>query len=102
MSLGRFSERDTSIENHRLALAVEGAATGPDLRFSGVEGRRERDGQWFPFCQIATANMTPIFWPVPIAEWMQLIKKVVVVQVIDRAVRIIHPMRGSRKVKNGA
>src|SRR6266852_1437753 len=102
MSLGRFSRSDAGVKNHRLSLAVDCTATGPDFRLTCLAGRPERDGQRFPFRQIAAADVPPVFRPALITERMQLIEEMIKTFVINGAVRIIDPLGRSCDVKNRA
>ncbi|SRR6266487_1111568 len=56
----------------------------------------------FPFHEVTTADVPPVFRTTAIAERMQLVEEVIETFVIDRAVRIIDPLGGSRDVKNWA
>ncbi len=100
MSLGRFSWSDAGVKNHRLSLAVNRAATGPDFRLTRLARRPERDGQRFPFGQIAAADVPPVFRPALVAERMQLIEEMIKTSVINGSVRIIHPLGRNCDVKN--
>src|SRR6185437_14031543 len=53
-----------------------------------------------PLCQVATAHVTPVFYPACVAERIQLIEEMVKALVKDRAVRIVDPLRGRCDVKN--
>ncbi len=68
MSLGGFSRSDAGVKNHGLSQAVDRAATGPDFRLTRLAGRPERDGQRFPFGEIAAADVPPVFRPASVAE----------------------------------
>src|SRR6266550_1802329 len=96
----RFPASDAGVKDHRLTLAIDRAATGPDFRFTGFTGRPERDGQMLPFRQITTANVSPVFRAAAIAERMQLIEEMIKTFVKNRAIRIVDPLGRSRDVKN--
>src|SRR2546427_261773 len=56
----------------------------------------------FPFHQVTTADMSPVFRTAAIAEWMQLVEEVIKSFVKDRAVRIVDPLGRGGDVKNWA
>src|SRR5206468_5126723 len=99
---GGFAGRDAGVKSHWLTFAIDRAATGPDLRFPRLTGRRQRDGKMFPFHEVTTADMSPVFRSAAITERMQLVEQVIKTLVIDRAVRIVDPLGRGRDVKNGA
>src|SRR5207247_9368927 len=100
MVKGRFVGTDTGIKTHRLAQAIDRAATGPNLRLSPVAGRRKRDGEMLPFRQVAAPNVPPVFRATAITERVQLVEEVIITFVINRAVRIVDPLRGRGDVKD--
>src|SRR5437879_3618921 len=100
MVKGRFVGTDTGIKTHRLAQAIDRAATGPDLRLPRVAGRRERDGQMLPFRQVATPDVPPVFRATAITERMQLVEEVIKTLVENGTVRIVDPLRWSDDVKD--
>src|SRR5581483_3537509 len=98
---GGTVEGDAGVEDHRLSVAVDRAATGPDALLLAVGGGTERNGEALPISEIAAANVAPVFWAVAIAERIELIKQVVPTVVIDGAIGIVHPLGGSSDMKNG-
>jgi len=53
-----------------------------------------------PAGQIAAANVAPIFGTAAVAEWVQLIKQVVIALIVDGTVGIVDPLGRSGDVKN--
>src|SRR5882724_923719 len=102
MSLGGFSRSDAGVKNHGLSQAVDRAATGPDFRLPRLAGRPERDGQGFPFGEIAAAGVSPVFRPAFVAERIELIEEMVKTPVINGAVWIIDPLGRGCDMKNRA
>ena len=101
MGLGGFA-RDAGVKNHRIAIAVDGAATGPNTGFAALRGGPESDRQPFPFYQVTAANVSPILGAIAVTEGIQLIEKVIVAVVIDRAIWIVHPLGRRNNVEDRA
>src|SRR5260221_8220666 len=102
MGLGGFSRSDAGVKNHGLSQAVDRAATGPDFRLTRLAGRPERDGQGFPFREIAATGVPPVFRPASVAERIELIEQMVKTFIINGAVWIIDPLGRSSDMKNRA
>src|SRR6266576_2624863 len=54
----------------------------------------------FPFCQVPTPNVPPVFRAAAITERMQLVEEMIKTFVKNRAVRIVDPLRWSGDVKD--
>ena len=55
-----------------------------------------------PIDQIAAARVPPVHMPPAVAERVVLIVNVVIALVVERAVRIVHPVSGRREMKDRA
>lgn len=98
---GGTVESDAGVEDHGLAVAIDGAGAGPDALLIEVSGRAEGDGEALPMGEVAAADVAPVFWAVALAEGVELIKEVIPAVVVNRAVGVVHPLGGSDDVEGG-
>src|SRR5205823_10493165 len=93
------SAGDTGVKNGRPAQPVEEGAAGNDMFPSSLIRRPKRDGQVLPTDQVATSGVAPMHASPLIAVRIVLVKHVVITPVINRAVRIVHPVSRAEKME---
>ena len=92
---------DAGVERNGVSLAVDPGASREDMLFAFFERGPERDWLVLPMHEVLTACVSPVHVSPFIAVGIVLVEDVVIPLVIDRPVRIVHPIRRRPEVVDG-